>query len=148
MVAWNVDDLKASHVLSTVVDQFIKDMEDEFRKETPINKSHGKVHNYLRMTLDFSKPGEVTVTMIDYIKAVLHDVPKDMCGKVVTLATSYLFQVNTKNPIYLGEENAEVYVRMVMQLLFLSQRACPDIHPAVSFLNSRLLQPDEDDYKW
>ena len=34
-----------------------------------------------------------------------------------------------------------------MQLLFLSQRARPDIRPAVSFLNSRLLQLDEDDYK-
>lgn len=37
-VAWHVDDLKASHVLSTVVDKFIEDMEREFGKETPINK--------------------------------------------------------------------------------------------------------------
>jgi hypothetical protein len=34
-----------------------------------------------------------------------------------------------------------------MQLLFLSQRARPDIRPAVSFLNTRLVKPDEDDYK-
>lgn len=39
MVAWHVDDLKVSYVLSMVVDQFIKDMDDEFGKETPINKS-------------------------------------------------------------------------------------------------------------
>jgi hypothetical protein len=35
-----------------------------------------------------------------------------------------------------------------MQLLYLSQCACPEIRTAVSFLNSRLLLlPDEDDYK-
>ena len=34
-----------------------------------------------------------------------------------------------------------------MQLLFLSQCAHLDIRTAVSFLNSRLLQPNEDDYK-
>jgi hypothetical protein len=146
-VAWHVDDLKASHVMSTVVDKFIEDMEREFGKETPINKSRGKVHDYLGMTLDFSKPGEVTVTMIDYIKAVLHNAPKEMRGRAVTPAATHLFQVNSINPVYLGEEKAEIYVRIVMQLLFLSQRARPDIRPAVSFLNSRLLMPDEDDYK-
>jgi hypothetical protein len=34
-----------------------------------------------------------------------------------------------------------------MQLLYLSQRARPDIRTAVSFLCGRLQQPDEDDYK-
>jgi hypothetical protein len=34
-----------------------------------------------------------------------------------------------------------------MQLLYLSQRARPDICTAVAFLCSRLKQPDEDDYK-
>ena len=35
----------------------------------------------------------------------------------------------------------------VMQLLYLSQRARPDIHTAVSFLCSHLNKPDMDDYK-
>ena len=70
-VAWHVDDLRALHVLSTVVDQFIKDLvEDEFGKEAPLNKLCRKIHDYLGMKLDFSKPREVTITMIDYIKSV------------------------------------------------------------------------------
>jgi hypothetical protein len=146
-VAWHVDDLKVSHVLSTVVDKFIEDMESEFGKETPINKSRGKVHDYLGMRLDFSKPGEVTVTMIDYIKAILHGAPKDMRGRAVTPAAAHLFQINSTDPVYLGEDKAATYVRIVMQLLFLSQRARPDIRLAVSFLNTRLVKPDEDDYK-
>ena len=38
-VAWHVDDLKVSHKISTIVNQFITDMENEFGKEMPINKS-------------------------------------------------------------------------------------------------------------
>lgn len=109
-VAWHVDDLKASHMLSTMVDQFIEDMESEFGKETPINKSCRKVHDYLRMRLDFLKPGEVTVTMIDYIKAILHVAPKDMHGRAVTLAVTHLFQSDSTNPVYLTEDRTTTYV--------------------------------------
>jgi hypothetical protein len=52
-VAWHVDDLKVLHVKSTVVNQFIADMEGEFGKVTSLNKSRGKVHDYLGMTLNF-----------------------------------------------------------------------------------------------
>ncbi|MCK7499178.1 MAG: hypothetical protein MZW92_58370 [Comamonadaceae bacterium] len=145
-VAWHVDDLKVSHVESSVVDQFINDMEGEFGKEAPLNKSRGKVHDYLGMTLDFSNSGEVTITMIDYIKGILHDAPKEMRGSAATPAANHLFQIN-ENPIPLKTEEAEIYVHIVMQLLYLSQRARPDIRTAVSFLCGRLTKPDQDDYK-
>jgi hypothetical protein len=146
-VAWHVDDLKVSHAKSTVVDQFVDDMENEFGKETPLNKSRGKVHDYLGMTLDFSKPGEVTITMIDYIKSILHDAPKEMRGRAATPAANHLFQINRVDPVPLNKEKTENYVHIVMQLLYLSQRARPDIRTAVSFLCGRLTKPDEDDYK-
>jgi hypothetical protein len=146
-VAWHVDDLKVSHVKSSVVDKFIDDMEGEFGKETPLNKSRGKVHDYLGMKLDFSEAGEVTVTMIDYIKSILHDAPKAMHGSAATPATNHLFQINYENPVLLEKEQAESYVHLVMQLLYLSQRAHPDIRTAVSFLCGRLTKPDQDDYK-
>ena len=98
-VAWHVDDLKVSHVEPSVVSQFIANMEGEFGKETPLNKSRGKVHDYLRMTLDFSMPGEVTITMIDYIKGILHDAPKEMHGLAATPAGNHLLQINQVNPI-------------------------------------------------
>jgi hypothetical protein len=149
-VAWYVDDLKVSHVQTTVVDQFIADMEGEFGKETPpLNQSRGKVHDYLGMMLDFSNPGEVvTVTMIDYIKkAVLHDAPKEMRGSAATPAANHLFEVNQVDPVPLGKEKADIYVHIVMQLLYLIQRTRPDLRTAVSFLCGRLTKPDEDDYK-
>ena len=103
--------------------------------------------NYLGMTLDFTKPGKVAITMIDYIKSMLHNEPKEMHGRTVTLTTNHLFEANNTNPMYLNADKAEMYVRLIMQLLFLSQHAHLDIHTAVSFLNSPLLQPNEDDYK-
>ena len=51
------------------------------------------------------------------------------------------------DPVPLGKEKAKIYVHIVMQLLYLSQRTHPDLHTAVSFLCGRLSKPDEDDYK-
>ena len=70
-----------------------------------------------------------------------------MHGHAVTLATNHLFEINSMNPIYLTTDKTEVYIRLIMQLFFLSQHTHLDIHTVVSFLNSQLLQPNEDDYK-
>jgi hypothetical protein len=90
-VAWHVDDLKISHVSAKVVDDLIADLDSEFGKETTLSKSRGKVHDYLGMTLDISVPRQVTVTMIDYIKMICMDLPKDMIGKAATPAANHLF---------------------------------------------------------
>jgi hypothetical protein len=37
--------------------------------------SRGLMHDYLRMTLDCSTKGEVRVTMVNYLKGVLEDLP-------------------------------------------------------------------------
>jgi hypothetical protein len=96
-VAWHVDDLKISHVSAKVVDEFIADLDSEFGKETPLSKSRGKVHDYLGMTLDFSVPGQVTITMIDYIKMICMDLPKGMIGTAATPAANHLFRVDNEN---------------------------------------------------
>jgi hypothetical protein len=121
-------------------------MEAEFGKETPLNMSRGKVHDYLGMMLDFTKPGSVTVTMIDYIRTILNDVPDLPNRNVTTPAGPHLFDVN-ESPVYLDKSQTEMFVHVVMQLLYLSQRARPDVRTAVSFLTSRLQHPDADDYK-
>jgi hypothetical protein len=145
-IAWHVDDLKISHVDSQVVDQVVNMLEDEFGKETPMNKSRGKIHDYLGMTLDFSKPGEVAVDMIDYVKTIIADMPPEMEGTALTPAGDNLFKVNP-NPVLLDREKADVFHRMVMQLLYLCQRGRPDLRTAISFLCRRTTAPDKDDYK-
>jgi hypothetical protein len=145
-VVWHVDDLKVSHVSLEVVDNFVEQMETEFGADAPINKSRGKVHNYLGMCMDFSTPGRVVITMENYIQMVLHDVPEDMNGVAATPAGHHLFRVN-ECPSPLNIETAKVFVHVVMQLLYLSQKGRPDIRTAISFLCGRLQKPDIDDYK-
>ena len=59
------------------------------------------------MTFDYSTKGEVNISMADYVKLILHDVPKDMGGKDTEL---------------LLPKKKEVLVHIVMQMLYLSQR--------------------------
>ena len=99
------------------------------------------------MTLDFSKGGRVVVKMPNYVKNMLNNAPALMDGKAATPAAAHLFKVNTENPKLLGNNKKELFVHLVMQGLYLSQRGRPDIRMAISFLCSRLTCPDEDDYK-
>jgi len=145
-IGWHVDDVKISHVDSMVVDHVIDILDAEFGKEAPLTKSRGKVHEYLGMTLDFSNPGQVIVDMIEYIKTVLAGMPADMVGSAPTPAASHLFQVND-NPVPLPKAKGDVFHRIVMQLLYLCQRARPELRTAISFLCRRTNAPDEDDYK-
>jgi len=145
-IGWHVDDLKISHVDPLVVDTVIDMMDGKFGQEEPLSKSRGKVHDYLGIVFDFTVDGEVKVDMSDYIRTIFADMPEDMIGTAATPAAGHLFNVN-ENPVLLCTEKAELLHRMVMQLLYLSQRGRPDIQTAVSYLCRRTGAPDEDDYK-
>ena len=146
-VAWHVDDLKVSHVDASEVEKFVQRMETTFGQDTPLTVSRGQVHDYLGMTLDYRTKGEVQISMEHYIDMMLQDAPEEMKGVATTPAASHLFKVNETDPQYLGTEQKKVFVHLVMQGLYLSQRGRPDIRTAIAFLCSRLRNPDMDDYK-
>ena len=147
IVVWHVDDLKVSHMDAKEVGKFIHQMEEAFGKETPLSVSRGKTHEYLGMSLDFGNKGEVRINMEDYINMMLYDAPKEMDGISSTPAAAYLFKTNPEDPKLLGDEWEKIFVHLVMQGLYLSQRGRPDIHTAIAFLCIRLNNPNEDDYK-
>jgi hypothetical protein len=147
-VAWHVDDLKISHVDVGTVDQFIEQLDETVGKEGSLTKSRGKIHNYLGMTLDFSVPGTLKVLMDDYIKMVLADVPPELkARKAATPAVNYLFDVRDVESSRIEESRTKVYHRITMQLLFLSQRARPDLRLVVSSFGRRVTRCNEDDWK-
>ena len=146
-VVWHIDNLKVSHVEATEVEKFVQQMEETFGLETPLTVSCGRVHDYLGMTLDFHTKGEVQINMEHYIDMMLQDAPEEMKGTATTPAAPHLFKVNNKDPQLLGPEKKKIFVHLVMQGLYLSQRGRPDIRTAIAFLCSRLRDPDEDDYK-
>jgi len=145
-VIWHVDDLKISHIDPDVVTDMMEKLNAEFGKEAPITQNRGKKHDYLGMTLNYEKEGEVNISMKDYIKGVIAEAPEDMKGTAATPAGHHLFTVS-ENPTPLDKDTAEVFHHITMQLQYLSQRARPDIRTALSFLCTRVKQPDTDDYK-
>jgi hypothetical protein len=83
--------------------------------------------------------------MVPYIQSMIDEMPENMIGTVANPAASHLFAMNTCNPDHLNERESEDFVQMVMQLLYLSQRARTDFRTAVSFLCTRLQKADRDD---
>ena len=131
----------------SVLDNLIDQLNGEFGTLDPITVCRGDVHEYLGMTLDFSEPKTLKVLMQSYIEDILAEVPEDMGGTARTPAASHLFKINDRDPVHLDPSRAETYHRIVMQISYLSQRARPDLKTAVSFLSTRVANPDEDDYK-
>jgi Reverse transcriptase (RNA-dependent DNA polymerase) len=148
-ILWHVDDLKISHVEAEVVTEIISKIEAIFGSlDAPVTKTRGKVHDYLGMTIDFSKNGAVEFTMIDYIKKMLETLPEDMAGEAATPAANHLFEVHPESEsMQLDKETGDLFHTNVAKLLFLCKRARPDIQTAVAFLCTRVKAPDSDDYK-
>ena len=143
---WHVDDMKISHGDSRVVDGIIRMLEEEFGKEVPLTIRQGKIHDYLGMNLDFSLDNKVQISMEDYIKNMLAELPADMDGIATTPAAEHLFKIN-ETPTYLDEKDAMFFHHNVAKLLFLCKRACPDLQTTVALLSNRVQHPDRDDYK-
>ena len=145
-ILWHVDDLKISHENDEVIENVISTLSERYGKEAPLVVTRGKVHDYLGMTLDFSVKGKVKVIMKDYIQDMLDDLPSDMDGEAVNPAAEHLFTAN-ENPVPLDEPTSQMFHTNTAKLLFLSKRARPDVQPAVAYLTTRVISPDEDDYK-
>ena len=54
----------------------------------------GKVHHYLGMTMDFRVPGEVQITIYDYIKKLIDSLPEDMIDNKHTAVPEHLFRTD------------------------------------------------------
>ena len=146
-IAVYVDDLKVSCVDAGVVDAVISELQQHFTK---ITVKRGKHLQYLGMDLDFSHQGKVIVSM----EAMVKEIVKEMYSEETTVharvaatpAACHLFKVDPLGS-KLQKEKKEKFHSMVAKLLYLSKHGRPDILTAVSFLTTRVLHPDEDDWK-
>ena len=105
--------------------------------------TRGKVHRYLGMTIDYSSPGKVILSMIDYIGKILDNIPEDMKGESATPAAHHLFDI-AEDATKISQADADIFHYFVAQLLYLSKRARPDIQLSVSFLCTRVIGNDTD----
>ena len=93
-VCWHVDNLKISCVDANEVTKMIQWLESEYGE---IHGSRGKRNDYLGMWLDYSIPGEVRISMEEYLRGVLYDLPEEITETPETLAASNLFNIRDKN---------------------------------------------------
>ena len=139
-ILWHVDDLKISHVDPMVVGSIINLLNERYGKEAPLTVTRGKIHDYLGMTIDFSKKGSMKINMVEYVESILDEAPPEMTGEAVTPAGKHLFEINSK-PTPLEGEMAELFHSITAKLLFLAKRGRPDIQVAVAFLTTRVKVP-------
>jgi hypothetical protein len=139
--------LKISHVDSNVVSDIIEKINKVSGKEASLTITRGKKHEYLGMLLNFGEKGKVKVDMIIYVEGLLANVPSDMCGMANTSAASHLLQINNENPTLLEANKRKMFHTLVAKLLYLAKRGRPDIMFAISFLCTRVKNPNIDDYR-
>lgn len=127
-----VDDLLVTCVNQDELDKVYDELVAEF---DTLTRTDGDVHSYLGMTFDFSKDGEVKVTMEKYIDDLLKHY--DVKGKAATPAKEDVFKVDdTSEP--LDDELRGEFHTVVAKLLYLTMRVRPDIMVAIIFLTGRV----------
>ena len=146
-VLFHVDDLKASHMEQSVLDELVQDLNNKFQtKKKKLSETKGNIHDYLGLTISYQEKHQVIFTMYDFLEDILEDAPEDMNGtNARTPAKSNLFTVDPTSKL-LNVKEADAFHRRTARLLFAAKRARPDIQVAVAYLCTRVKAPDQSDY--
>jgi hypothetical protein len=144
-ITWHVDDLKLSHADENEVTKTIDWLKSIYGEDMRVSRC--KKHGYLGMDLDYSVPGEVKVSMVDYLYRAIDEFPELIVGTATSPAADHLFTARSdEERMLLGEKQATTFHHCVAQLLFTSARARKDIQPAVAFLTTRTTGENSSGY--
>lgn len=76
-LSWHMDDPKAIHADSKVMNQFLQWIVDMDGSIGKVKTTRGKMHDCLGMKLDCTFPGHVTINMKDHATAMLEAFPSN-----------------------------------------------------------------------
>jgi hypothetical protein len=152
-ICFHVDDCKLSHHKTKVTDSMIKYLRQEYEsifedRSGAMTVSRGKIHKYLGMTLDYTVPGQVKITMLDYVDESLTAFDKAEPkggGTKTSAALDSLFKVD-EDFDRLAQAKAVEFHNLVAKTLYATKRARPDTCTAITFLTARVLSTDKDDW--
>jgi hypothetical protein len=152
-ICFHVDDCKISHKESTQIDKMIEWLRKEYESifedgSGKMTVSRGKIHKYLSMTLDYSTPGQVQVTMFDYVNEIIEAfdrVDPGGQGTKSSAAPVNLFTVD-ETCTKLDKAQGKVFHTIVAKTLYVTKRARPDTCTSVAFLTTRVREPDKHDW--
>jgi hypothetical protein len=134
-----VDDLMIVSDEISMVDEVIEKLTAKY---TDLTVHRGKVEDYLGMRFDFSKKGEVFISMETYITEVLKGTGIEDTAD--TPAASDLFEIDEESPP-LSNPERENFHRKVAQCLYAVTRTRPDASLPVIFLTTRVIAPTIQD---
>jgi hypothetical protein len=137
----------------TVMDRMIGYLRQEYESifedgSGAMAVSRGKIHKYLGMTLDYIIPGQVKITMLDYVDEILAAFDKAEPkggGMKTSAAPDILFKVE-EDCEKLAHAKAVEFHNLVAKTLYATKRARPDTCTAIAFLATRVREPDKDDW--
>ena len=95
------------------------------------------------MTIDLTVPGDVNILMYDYVQKLTNK----LGVKPTAAPKQYLFKTNDDEVERLEKDKADKFHTLTTIVLYLGQRAGPDLQLAVSFLCTRVKNPDVHDWK-
>jgi hypothetical protein len=147
----HLDDCKLSHRKKTVMDRMIGYLPQEYESifedgSGAMTVSQGKIHKYLGMTLEYSVPGQVKITMLDYVNDILAAFDKAEPkggGTKTSAAPDSLFKVD-EDCEKLAQAKAVEFHNLVAKTLYGTKRARLDTCTAITFLTTRVREPDKD----
>jgi hypothetical protein len=150
---FHVDDCKLGHRKKKVMDLMIGHLQQEYDSifedgSGAMTVSRGKIHKYLDMTLDYSVPGQVKITMLDYVDEILAAFEKAEPkggGTKKSAAPDSLFKVD-KDCEKIAQAKAVELHNLVAKTLYATKRAMQDICTEIAFLTMRVREPDKDDW--
>jgi hypothetical protein len=134
-----VDDIMVTSCNRAGIDELLAQIKEAFGT---VQVHEGLVHNYLGMTFDFSKEGACTIKMDGYKADITEAFGVE--GTAATPATEHLFKLR-EGAVKLGKKDREYFHSAVAKVLYLAKRIQPEALLAVSFLATRVKEPDEDD---
>jgi hypothetical protein len=168
MICHHVDDCKISHVSTSVVDETIGLLKADFEiifedGSGAMQVRRGKTHVYVGMTLDYTCPGQVRITMIKHMEDIIETFEKaklkfnggfvkaklkkkSRSSTQVTAAPKNLFEVNEECKA-LQDSDREAFHKVVAKSLYVAKRARPDKNTAISFLTKRVQRPNHKDWE-
>jgi len=103
----------------------------------------GEVLDYLGLRLDFTVPGEASITMDRAVAEILREAGANIKMRT-TPATEQLFEVRCDAPTCTESERVHFH-SMTAKLLYVSKRVRPECLTAVSFLTTRVHACNQDD---
>ena len=145
-IAIYVDDLLITSTRSSHAEAVVVALRDKYKE---LKVTTGKVHNYLGMVMDFSKPPYVLVNqtgmiedIISKVRATGHfDIPNTAPKSP---AIEQLFESSPDSPL-LSDEHKATYHSVVAKFNFVTCRTRPDMLTPLSYLMKRVLGPTEED---